>query len=107
MKALDISPETANALRQLIRQSQEAYVAFDETQKQMKKRYLELLGPIGTNQIAGLRKDSNRIEVVPHLGIPQRSKQRALVLDRTTQNDADLLGLGRLVFGVRGLRRLT
>ena len=33
----------------------------------MKKRYSELLGPIGTNQIAGLRKDSNRIEVVPHL----------------------------------------
>ena len=67
MKAMDISPETANALRELIRQSQEAYVTFDETQKQMKKRYSELLGSMGTNEIAALRKDSNRVEVVPHL----------------------------------------
>jgi hypothetical protein len=67
MKTIDIPAETANALRELIRQSQEAYAAFDETQKKMRKRYLELAGPIGIGEIAALRKDTDRIEVVPHL----------------------------------------
>jgi hypothetical protein len=66
MKVIDISAETANALRELIRRSQEAYVAFDEAQKKMTKRYSELAGPIGPDEIAALRKDTNRIEVVPH-----------------------------------------
>jgi hypothetical protein len=66
MKAIDISAETANALRKLILQSQEAYAAFNETQEKMKKRYLELAGPIGEDEIAVLRKGTDRIEVVPH-----------------------------------------
>jgi hypothetical protein len=66
MKAIDISAENANALRMLILQSQKAYAAFDETQKKMQKRYSELAGPIGPDEVAALRKDTNRIEVVPH-----------------------------------------
>jgi hypothetical protein len=66
MKAIDISAETANALRELIHRSRETYAAFDETRKKMKERYLELAGPIRQGEIAVLRKDSDRIDVVPH-----------------------------------------
>jgi hypothetical protein len=66
MKSIDISVENANALRILILQSRKAYAAFDETQKKMQKRYSELAGPIEQDEIAALRKDTNRIDVVPH-----------------------------------------
>jgi hypothetical protein len=32
----------------------------------MQKRYSELAGPIEQDEIAALRKDTNRIDVVPH-----------------------------------------
>jgi hypothetical protein len=66
MKAVDISVENANSLRERTRQSQEAYVAFNEAQKKMTKRYSELAGPMGPGEIAVLREESNRMEVVPH-----------------------------------------
>jgi hypothetical protein len=66
MKGIDISAEAANALRELILKSQEAYAAYEETRSRMKKRYLELAGPIGHEEIVALRKDTNRVEVVPH-----------------------------------------
>ena len=66
MRSIDISAETANALRELILKSQEAYAAFEETGRKIKKRYSELAIPIGHDQIAALRKDTDRVEVVPH-----------------------------------------
>ena len=55
---------TANALRELILKSQEAYPAFEE--KQMKKRYSSLAGPTGRDEAAALRKDTDRVAVIPH-----------------------------------------
>ena len=52
-----------------MRKSQEAYAAFDEAQNDVKKRYSELLGPIGPGEIGALRKDANRVEAVPILNI--------------------------------------
>jgi hypothetical protein len=64
MRSIDISAETANALRELILKSQEAYAAFEETQ--MKKRYSSLAGPTGRDEAAALCKDTDRVAVIPH-----------------------------------------
>src|ERR1035438_6849148 len=59
MRAIDISAETANGLRELILKSQETCSAFEETQKKMKKRYLELAGPVENDEIAAFCKDTD------------------------------------------------
>jgi hypothetical protein len=66
MRAIDIPAESASALRELLRQSREAYVVFEETQKRIRNWTVGMAGPIRPGEIAALRKDSDRIEVVTH-----------------------------------------
>ena len=66
MRAINIPAESASALRELLRQSREAYVVFEETQRRIRHWTVGMAGPVGPGEVAALRKDSDRIEVVTH-----------------------------------------
>jgi hypothetical protein len=46
MRAVEISTENANALRELFRQSIEIYSVFENLQKLIKRRSTEIAGPM-------------------------------------------------------------
>jgi hypothetical protein len=72
MKAIDTSVENANSLQQRGK-SQDAYAAFDEAQNHVKEGYSEIVGHIESGEIGALRKDANRVEVVPSLNTSTRA----------------------------------
>jgi hypothetical protein len=66
MRAIEITAENADALRELLRQSLETYTAFENLQKIIRRRCSEIAGPVGVGEIAALCKGSDRVEVVTH-----------------------------------------
>jgi hypothetical protein len=66
MRAVEITTENANALRESFRQSIETYSAFENVQKIIKSRSTEIAGPMRSGEVAALCKGSDRIEVVTH-----------------------------------------
>jgi hypothetical protein len=66
MRAIDITAENAESLRELFRQSIETYAAFENLQKIIKSRSTEIAGPLRSGELAALCKDRDRIEVVTH-----------------------------------------
>ena len=66
MRAVEITTENANALRELFRQSIETYSAFENLQKLIRRRSTEIGGPMHSVELAALCKGSDRIEVVTH-----------------------------------------
>ena len=66
MRAVEITTENANALRELLRQSIETYSAFENVQKIIKSRSTEIAGPKHSGELAALCKGSDRNEVVTH-----------------------------------------
>ena len=66
MRAIEITAENADALRELLRQSLDTYTAFENLQKIIRRRSAEIAGPVGVGEIAALCKGSDRVEVVTH-----------------------------------------
>ena len=66
MRAIEITAENAMYLRDLLRQSIEAYSAFENLQKIIKTRSTEIAGPVGWGEVAALCKGRDRIEVITH-----------------------------------------
>ena len=66
MRAIEIAAQNANALRELFRQSREIYTAFENLQSMIKRRILEVAGPMRSGELAALCKGGDRIEVVTH-----------------------------------------
>jgi len=66
MRAVEITTENANALRELFRQSIETYSVFENLQKLINRRSTEIAGPMRSGEFAALCKGSDRIEVVTH-----------------------------------------
>ena len=66
MRLIEITAENAKALRELFRQSKEAYGVFENLQKIIKARSLEITGPLEVGEVAALCKNNDRIEVVTH-----------------------------------------
>jgi hypothetical protein len=63
-RVISIAPETATALRDLSRQATEAYAVFEGTQQELRKRCLDLAGPISSEEFPALSRQDDRIEVV-------------------------------------------
>ena len=66
MRAIEITAENAMYLRDLLRQSIEAYSAFENLQRIIKTRSTEIAGPLRSGELAALCKGRDRIEVVTH-----------------------------------------
>ena len=66
MRAIEITAENAMYLRDLLRQSIEAYSAFENLQRKIKTRSTEIAGPMSSGEVAALCKGSDRIEVITH-----------------------------------------
>ena len=66
MRAVEITTENANALRELFRQSIETYSVFENLQKLINRRSTEIAGPMRSGEFPALCKGSDRIEVVTH-----------------------------------------
>jgi|HubBroStandDraft_6_1064221.scaffolds.fasta_scaffold97520_2 hypothetical protein len=66
MRTVVIAPEAAVTLRCLLREAQEAYLAYERKLKEIRNRCQELVGPVDSEEIAALCKDTNAIEVVTH-----------------------------------------
>jgi hypothetical protein len=63
-KIVDVTPETATALRDLSRQATEAYAVFEGAQRELRKRCSDLAGPISSEEFPALSREDDRIEVV-------------------------------------------
>jgi hypothetical protein len=63
-KIVEVTPETATALRDLSRQATEAYAVFEGTQRELRKRCSDLAGPISSEEFPALSRENDRIEVV-------------------------------------------
>jgi hypothetical protein len=61
MRAIEITTENASALRELLRQSVEAYATFENVQKRIRISSTEMTGPLKQGEIAALCKDTDRI----------------------------------------------
>ena len=66
LRAIEITAEDAEALRELFRQSIETYTAFENLQKIIRIRSAEIAGTIRAGEFAALCKESNRVEVITH-----------------------------------------
>jgi hypothetical protein len=66
MRDIHIEPDTATSLRQLLCRAKETYTAYEGMQKEIAKRYAELAGPLSPGEIAALRKDEDRVQVLSH-----------------------------------------
>jgi hypothetical protein len=65
VRAIDTTAENARALRELLRQSREAYAMFEDAQR-MNNWCAEMARPVRQGEIVALCKDSDRIEIVTH-----------------------------------------
>jgi hypothetical protein len=75
MRNIEITPEIACSLRDLLRRAQEAYVTNENTLKEMRSRCAELTAPLHAGEFAALCKDNDRIEVVTHAAfLDERNK---------------------------------
>ena len=63
-KIIEVTPETATALRNLSQQANEAYAVFEGTQRELRKRCSDLAGPTSLEEFPALSRENDRIEVV-------------------------------------------